>query len=85
MKLLTPGVFALIKSAKDGIFHPGNNVGPVGLAPFHDWDSKIPADVKQKLLDVDNGLKSGTIKTCVSPAKGVPSPCGGAMGTTPTP
>jgi basic membrane protein A len=85
MKLLTPGVYNLIKAVKDGTFKGGNNTGQVGLAPFHDWESKVPADVKTKLQDVDKGLKDGSIKTCVSPAKGVPSPCGGAAGTTPTP
>jgi len=85
MKLLTPGVFNLIKSAQDGSFKGGNVNGDVGLAPFHDWDSKVPADVKAKLTEIDKGLKDGTIKTCVSPAKGVPSPCGGTADTTPTP
>lgn len=87
MKLLTPGVFGLIKAAQDGTFKGGNNTGEVGLAPYHDWDSKIPADVKAKIEEADKGLKDGSIKTCVSPAKGAPSPCGGAGGasTTPTP
>jgi basic membrane lipoprotein Med (substrate-binding protein (PBP1-ABC) superfamily) len=37
--------------------------GGVGLAPFHDWDSKIPADVKAKIQEATDGLKNGTIKT----------------------
>jgi basic membrane protein A len=85
MKLLTPGVFNLIKAAQDGTFKGGNNTGTVGLAPFHDWESKVPADVKQKLQDVDKGLQDGSIKTCVSPAKGAPSPCGATGGTAETP
>lgn len=85
MKLLTPGVFDLVKSVQDGTFKGGNNTGPTGLAPFHDWESKVPADVQTKLQDVDKGLKDGSIKTCVSPAKGVPSPCGAATGPTATP
>lgn len=75
MKLLTPGVFNLIKTVQDGTFKGGNNVGEVGLAPFHDMDSQIPAEAKTKLQEIDKGLKDGTIKTCVSPAKGAPSPC----------
>ena len=64
-----------------------NNTGTIGLAPYHDWDSKVPADVKTKVADATTGITNGTIKTCVSPAKGAPAPegCGAAMGTTPTP
>jgi basic membrane protein A len=88
MKLLTPGVYNLIKDAVEGNFKGGNNVGTVGLAPYHDWETKVPDDVKAKLTEVDAGLQDGSIKTCVSPAKGAPSPCGetgGAAATTPTP
>ena len=76
IKLLTPGVFDLIKAVQDGTFKGGNNVGPVGLAPYHDWESKIPAEVKTKIEETDKGLQDGTIKTCVSPAKGAPAPEG---------
>jgi len=67
MKLITPGVFELIKLAKEGNFPSGNFVGPVGLAPFHDFDSQIPQEVKDLLKEVDQGLKDGTISTGYSP------------------
>jgi basic membrane protein A len=38
----------------------------IGLAPFHDYDSKIPADVKAKLVDITAKLKSGAISTGVT-------------------
>ena len=41
--------------------------GGVGLAPFHDWDSKIPADVKAKITEATDGLKAGTIPTGYKP------------------
>ncbi len=86
MKLLTPGVFGLIKAVQDGTFKGGNSVGPVGLAPFHDMESSVPADLQAKLKTIDAGLKDGSVKTCVSPAKGAPSPCGAATdAATPTP
>lgn len=91
MKLLTPGVFNLIKSVQDGTFKGGNNVGEVGLAPFHDQEAKVPADVKTQLDKLAQDLQSGAVKTCVSPAKGAPAPegCSGAStgdtATTPTP
>ncbi|NMB54903.1 MAG: BMP family ABC transporter substrate-binding protein [Leptolinea sp.] len=69
MKSITPGVFDTIKSAKDGKFKGGNFIAPVALAPFHDLESAVPADVKTKLAEVDKGLKDGSIKTNVSAAK----------------
>jgi basic membrane protein A len=65
MKLITPGVFDLAKAAKDGSFKGGNAIGNVGLAPFHDLDSQVPAPVKQKLQEIDKGLKDGSVKTNV--------------------
>lgn len=67
MKLITPAVFDVIQKAKNGEFPAGNYVGPVGLAPFHDFDSKIPQDVKDKLNEIDAGLKDGSITTGYNP------------------
>ena len=69
MKLLTPGTFDLIKLAKDGKFPGGNYVGKAGYAPYHDLESKVPADVKTKMEEIAKGLLDGTIKTNVAPAK----------------
>jgi basic membrane protein A len=33
----------------------------IGLAPFHDYDSKVSADIKKKLADIETGIKNGTI------------------------
>lgn len=66
MKLITPGVFDLVKTIADGTFKGGNQTGQVGLAPFHDNDSKVPADVKDRLQQIDAGLKSGAIRTNVT-------------------
>jgi basic membrane protein A len=63
MKLLKPGVFDLITLAKNGQFPGGNFFGPVGLAPFHDFDSKIDQAIKDKLAEIDAGLKDGSITT----------------------
>ena len=62
MKLITPGVFNLIRAARDGQWKGGNVVGEVGLAPFHDLDSQVPAAVKTRLAEIDKGLKDGSIK-----------------------
>ena len=38
----------------------------IGLAPFHDYDSKISADVKTRLADITTKLKSGALTTGVT-------------------
>ncbi len=67
MKLITPGVFDLITMAKDGNFPSGNFIGGFGLAPFHDFDSKIPQEVKDKLQEIRQGLEDGSISTGYNP------------------
>jgi len=66
MKLITPGVFDLIKTLGDGSFKGGNQTGQVGLAPFHDNDAKVPAAAKTRLQEIDAGLKNGSIRTGVT-------------------
>ncbi|MGA1600621.1 MAG: BMP family lipoprotein, partial [bacterium] len=63
MKLITPAVVDLVSSAKAGTFKGGNVFGAAGLAPFHDFDSVIPAQVKDLLVKTKAGLDSGAIKT----------------------
>jgi len=65
MKLITPGVFTLIAAVNDGTFKGGNQLGEVGLAPFHDNASKVPDSVKGRLEEIDRGLKAGVIRTGV--------------------
>ena len=69
MKLITPGVFELIKLSKDGNFPSGNYLGVVGYAPFHDLDSEVPDDVKAEMEKINTGLQDGSIKTNVPPVK----------------
>jgi len=63
MKLITPAVFELIQMAQDGTFPSGNYFGAAGLAPFHDFDSTIPQDVKDRLDEIATGLLDGSITT----------------------
>ncbi|MCA9933969.1 MAG: BMP family ABC transporter substrate-binding protein [Ardenticatenaceae bacterium] len=67
MKLITPGVFDLVKAAQDGSFPTGNYFGSVGLADFHDFDGQVPQDVKDKLAEIDAGLQDGSIETGYNP------------------
>lgn len=67
MKLITPGVFDLVKAAQDGSFPGGNFVGTVGLAPFHDFEDQISQEIKDKLAEIDAGLQDGSIETGYNP------------------
>ena len=67
MKLIVPGVFDLVKLSNEGNFPGGNFVGPVGLAPFHDFEDQIPQDVKDELAEIDQGLQDGSISTGYNP------------------
>ena len=69
MKMITPGVFELIKLAKEGNFPKGNYPGHVTYAPFHDLDNQIPPDVKTTMEQINTGLLDGSIKTKVPAEK----------------
>ena len=69
MKLITPGVFDLVKLSQDGQFPNGNYFGDAGYAPFHDLESEVPAEVKTMLEEINAGLLDGSIKTEVPPVK----------------
>lgn len=64
-KLIAKGTAELITQAKDNKMKAGNFTGEAGLAPYHDFDSKLPADVKTKVAGVVKGLQDGSIKTGV--------------------
>jgi basic membrane protein A len=63
MKLITPGVVDLVKLAEEDNFPGGNFFGGAGLASFHDFEDQIPQDLKDKLEEIDKGLKDGSIET----------------------
>src|SRR5260221_8178140 len=67
MKNVDSAVYNYLKTVADGSVKAGistgtlQNVG-VGLAPFHDWDSKIPADLKAQIQKASDAIKDGSIK-----------------------
>ncbi len=67
LKLVTPGVFELVKLAQQGAFPSGNYYGNVGYAPFHAVANEVPADVSAEMQKINEGLLDGSIQT------GVPS------------
>jgi len=66
MKLIPQGVVALIGQVKAGTFAGGNFLGDVGAAPYHDFDSTIPADVKEKVAALTAKIISGEVATGVA-------------------
>lgn len=63
MKMIQPGVLNLVKAAKDGAFKGGNVLGEVGMAPYHDLDSKVPAEVKRRMEQLLSDVKAGKVET----------------------
>jgi len=55
------------KTDKAGVVTANIKNGGVGLAPYHDWDSKVPQAVKDKVTEATNGLKAGTLTTGYKP------------------
>jgi len=72
MKNVDVAVYEWLKSVNAGTEKAGvdtanlQNSG-VGLAPFHDWESKIPDTVKAKITEATKGLIDGTIQTGYKP------------------
>ena len=55
-------VYNYLKTVADGSVQAGISTGTlknggVGLAPFHDWDSKIPADLKAQIQKAATGSR----------------------------
>jgi basic membrane protein A len=66
-KAMDVAVLDAIKAAKDGTFANAAYVGTLendgtGLAPFHDFDSKVPADLKAEIDKIKADILSGAIK-----------------------
>jgi basic membrane protein A len=68
MKNLDVAVYNYLRTVADGTITNGISTGTlqnggVGLAPFHDWDSRIPDDLKAQIQKAGDGIKDGSIKT----------------------
>lgn len=72
MKNVDVATYEFLKAVQSGSFKAGMVTanlqnGGVGLAPYHDWDSKVSADVKAKVEAAIAGLKSGQLTTGYKP------------------
>ncbi len=63
IKSVRGGVTMLIKKVADGTFEGGQIYGDAGLAPYHDFEDKLPTELKDELVRIAAGLKDGSIKT----------------------
>ena len=66
LKRMDSTVVQAIKAAQDGSFQGGVIVGTlasggVGLAPFHDLDGEISAELKAELETISKGIQDGSI------------------------
>ena len=66
-KGIVAAVSTAVTGTANGSFKGGNYVGTlanggVALAPFHDFDSKVPAALKNELAQVKAGIVDGSIK-----------------------
>lgn len=60
-----PAILELLGLARRRQLPPGEYSGPSGLAPFHDWDRRVPIQAKDELKKISVGLGSGNIHTDV--------------------
>lgn len=66
MKNMDVAVFDAMKSVIDGTFAGGVYSGTlenggVGIAPYHDFDSQVPADLKSKVDELKQGIIDGSV------------------------
>jgi basic membrane protein A and related proteins len=59
-------VYNYLRTVVDGSVRAGTSTstlqnGGVGLAPFHDWDSRIPANLKAQIQRASDGIREGSI------------------------
>jgi len=70
MKRVDNAVYNAIKAFVEGNFKGGHFIGTaanggIGYAPFHDTESKVPKEVKNKLDDILKKLADGSLETGV--------------------
>lgn len=69
VKIIDQGVADLLKQVSTGSIKGGNVTGKVGLAPFHELESKISPEIKSQIEQLGKQLEDGSLKTNVAPAK----------------
>lgn len=63
VKAIPVALDEVIRQAAEGTPPSGNYFGPVGLAPFHDFEETVPADLQAELETLADQLTSGEVST----------------------
>jgi basic membrane lipoprotein Med (substrate-binding protein (PBP1-ABC) superfamily) len=80
LKNMDVAVFDTIKAAMDGSLTLGDDYlgtlenGGVGLADFHNWDDRVPQELRDELAAVTEEIIAGTINTRTGEVGGVAMP-----------
>jgi basic membrane protein A len=61
MKAVIDGSFSQEVKSTKGVYLGTLANGGVGIAPYHDWESKIPADLQAKIDSLKQGIMGGTV------------------------
>lgn len=67
VKKIDVAVFSVLKQTKDGAFPGGQNLAfglkedAVGIAPFHDFETKVPQTIKDAVDKATADVKAGTV------------------------
>lgn len=67
VKRVDNAVFLTVKDAVDGVIKGGQNKvfglaeDGVGLAPYHEWETKMPQEVKDAVQKAIDDIKAGTV------------------------
>jgi basic membrane protein A len=72
VKLINPGLVALLKQAADGTIKGGNFVGDIGIADYHDFAKAVPDAVQTQIKQAIDDLASGKVKTGASGSEATP-------------
>jgi basic membrane protein A len=65
VKLITPGIFELLRAARENNVPSGNYYGHVSYAPYHDLEHEVPEEVKAAMQQINADLRGGAIETNV--------------------
>jgi phosphonate transport system substrate-binding protein len=69
LKKIDVAVFEAVRRMEDGTFEGGTNFistlenDGVGLAPYHDWEDRVPAELTAEIEEIKQGIIDGSIST----------------------
>ncbi len=61
MKDVVDGTFSQVVQKSKGVYTGTLGNGGVGIAPYHDWQSKVPADLQSKIDQLKQGIVDGSV------------------------